>query len=247
MPPPQLHRIVVVVGATSAIAAAAWPAEAQTPPTTPTLVAALPCFSPSSGSKLTGEGWTPGGKVHLSGTYGSGEPALDHDLTADDAGRITLLSRVPDDDLSTSNVTVTAEDMTRAAAGIPVDQRQATTSFKFTWSGAFYRPWNTDGPAIGHPGRVHILEASGYLTGNLTKVLYAHYIRLIRGRLYVETVRVGRLSGPCMGVKVRFREFNFRPVPRGTYQVSFDTNPYSDETNVDSAGYSRVKVRTRIK
>jgi len=119
-------------------------------------------------------------------------------------------------------VRVTAEDVTRAAAGAPVEQRQAATSFKITWYGPFYRPWNTNSAAIGRPGRIRTLEASGYLSGNLTKVLYAHYIR---GGGQVKTVRVGRLHGQCGGLKVRFREFNFRPVPRGTYQVTFDKDP----------------------
>lgn len=225
------------------LAAAALPASAQSPPPAPTLVTARPCFSPVTGSQLTGEGWTPGGTVHLSGTYGSGETALDLDLKADGEGRIRFSSDVPDDVIDTRSVRATAEDLTRAAAGAPVEQRQANTRFKLTWHGPFYRPWNTNGPAIGRPGRVRTLEASGYLSGNLTKVLYAHYIR----GYSVRTVRVGRLRGACGGLKVRFREFNFRPVPRGTYHVTFDTDPFSDDNVFDSPGYERVKVRTRAK
>jgi hypothetical protein len=209
----------------------------------PTLVPAQPCFSPATNSELTGEGWTPGGTVHLTGTYGSGGPALDLDVTADSSGRIRFESEVPDDAAVTRAVRVTAEDVTRAAAGARVEQRQASTTFKITWYGPFYRPWNTNGPAIGHPGRVRTLEASGYLSEHLPAVLYAHYIHAGRR---VKTVRVGRLHGQCGGLKVRFREFNFRPVPRGTYQVTFDTDPFSDDNIFDSPGYLQVKVRTRV-
>ena len=134
----------------------------------------------------------------------------------------------------------------RAAAGAPLEQRQASTRFKLTWFGSFYRPWNTDGPAVGRPGRVRTLQASGYVRGNLTKVLYVHYIRLTGSRK-VTTVRVGRLRGSCGALKVRFREFNFRPVPRGTYRVTFDTNPASDDNVYDSPGYDRVKISRRVR
>ena len=219
-------------------------AQAEGQMSAPTLVSSRPCFSPVTGSELTGEGWTPNGTVHLSGTYSSGEPALDLDVVADSAGRIRFTSRVPDDEAVTSSIRVTAEDPARTAAGAPLEQRQASTSFKITWYGPFYSPWNTTGPAVGRPGRVRTIEASGYLTGKLTSVLYAHYIR---PNGTVKTVRVGRLSGACGGLKKRFREFDFRPVAAGTYRVTFDTSPFSDDNVFDAPGYARVKVRRRVR
>ena len=216
-------------------------AEGQAP--APTLVSTMPCFSLASGSELTGEGWTPNGIVHLSGTYASGEPALDLDLTADGAGKIRFTSAVPNDAARTKTIRVTAEDRARTAAGAPLEQRQASTSFKLTWYGPFYSPWNTDKAAIGRPGRVRTIEASGYLGRNLTKDLYAHYLR---PNGTVKTVRVGRLSGVCGGLKKRFREFDFRPVAAGTYAVTFDTNPFSDDNVYDAPGFARVKIRRRV-
>ena len=230
------------------IVAAAWPAHAQTPPPptpAPTLVSARACFSPITGAQLTGQGWTPGGIVKLTGTYSTGEPARDFEATADAAGAIRFesgLDYVP----VTRTVTVTAEDRTRVAAGAPLEQRQASVTFKLTWYGPFYAPWNTDGAAIGRPGRVRNIEASGYLEGNLTDTLYAHYIRLT-GREQVKTVKVGKLAGACGGLKKRFREFAFRPVARGTYRVTFDTDPFSDDNVYDAPGYERVKVRRRVR
>ena len=222
----------------------AFPANAQTPTPSPTLVSSQPCFSPVADAELTGEGWTPGGKVHLGATYASGETALDLELVADGNGRISFGAAVPDDAAVTRKVHAEADDLTREAAGAPVEQRRATTDFKLTWFGPFYRPWNTNGPAVGRPGRVRMLKASGYLGPNLTKVLYAHYIHLKSER--VKTVRVGHLHGACKGLKVRFREFNFRPVRRGTYVVTFDTDPFSDDNVYDSPGYRRVKIRKRV-
>jgi len=226
------------------VVAAALPAQAQTPAPAPTLASSRPCFSPATGAELTGAGWTPGGKVQLSATYSSGATALDVELVADGNGRITFDSAVPDSAAVTDILHATADDLAREAAGAPAEQRQASTDFQITWFGPFYRPWNTRGPAIGRPGRVRTLEASGYLSRTLTSVLYAHYIHLKSER--VKTVRVGRLRGACRGLKVRFREFNFRPVRRGTYMVTFDTNPFSDDNIYDSPGYRRVKIRRRV-
>lgn len=91
---------------------------------------------------------------------------------------------------------------------------------------------------------MHTIEASGYLKGNLT----SGPVRPVHPRpnRTVKTVRVGRLSGACRGLKKRFRAFDFRPVAAGTYRVTFDTNPFSDDNVADSPGYRRVKVRRRI-
>ena len=215
-------------------------AEVQAP--APTLVSALPCFSAATGSELTGEGWTPNGTVHLRGTYASGEPALDLDLTADAEGRIRFTSAVPNDTARTKTIRVIAEDRARTTAGAPLKQRQATTSFKLTWYGPFYAPWNRKG-AVARPGRVRIIEASGYIGRHLGKFLYAHYIRPSGT---VKSVRVGRLSGVCGGLKKRFREFDFRPVAAGTYIVTFNTTPFAGDTAYDAPGFAAVKVRRRV-
>jgi len=152
---------------------------------------------------------------------------------------------VPDEEARTYEIFATAEDLTRRGAGAPAEQRVATTEFKLTWWGPFYRPWNTrSGAAIGRPGRRRTLEASGYLDGRLTNVLYAHYVHLATERH--TTVRVGRLRGSCGGLRVRFKEFDFRPVRRGTYTVRFDTSPFFSDNVYDSPGYRRVKVRKRV-
>ena len=236
-------RAVVASATATLLAAATVISDAHTATTpTPTLVSALPCFSPLTNSELTGEGWTPGGQVRLRGRYVSGTSgeALDVTVVADAAGRIKFNSSVPDESALRVGVEVTAEDVVRVAAGAPVHERQARTRFTLSWHGPFYRRWNTEGPARGRPGRVGTLEASGYID-DVTSVLYAHYLRV--GRSGFRTVRVGRLRGPCGSLRVRFREFDFRPVPRGTYRVFFDTLPVASDNTFDSPGYRRVVVR----
>jgi len=200
---------------------------------TPTLESALPCVSPTTGSQLTGTGYTPNGQVRLRGRYlPAGRPALDHTVTADVNGRITFTSGVPNDDASRVKIEVTAEDVTHP-------ELRATVGFTMSWFGPFFRPWNTSKAAPGRPGRTSQIEASGYVEES-GSVLYAHYV--LRDE-HVATVRVGRLTGPCGALKRLFRQFAFKPIPRGTYSVYFDTMPLFSDNTYESPGYRRVVVR----
>src|SRR4051794_11225149 len=198
----------------------------------PTLKATLPCASPLTGQQLTGSGWTSGGQVHLTGReLPSGTDALDTTVTADVDGAIEISSAVPADAAVRRTLEVTAQDVAHP-------ELTATTRFKLTWWGPFIRPWNTDGPAIGHPGRLILIDVSGYI--GEPRVLYAHYV--LRGE-QAAVVRVGRLRGPCASLKRRVRQFPFKPVRRGTYSVYFDTTPQFSDSTFDSPGYNRVVVR----
>ena len=199
----------------------------------PTLETSSPCASSATGVQLTGTGWTPSGQVRLRGRYvASGADALDHTVTADVNGRIEFSSGLPNSDARRWRVEVTAEDVARP-------ELRASAAFTLSWFGPFFRPWNTDGAARGRPGKVSQIEASGYIeeTG---RSLYAHYV--LRGE-HVATVRVGRLSGPCGSLKRRFRQFAFKPVPRGTYSVYFDTTSLFSDSTLDAPSYRRVIVR----
>ena len=65
---------------------------------------------------------------------------------------------------------------------------------------------------------------------------------MLRGEA-VKSVRVGRLTGPCGALKKRFRQFAFKPVPKGTYTVYFDVYPAFGGLSEDSPRYKRVVVR----
>jgi hypothetical protein len=199
----------------------------------PTLVSPSPCVSAATGSVLTGTGWTPNGQVRLTGHYvDDGSPALDHTVQADAEGRITFTSGVPNDDARRLRVRITAQDVARV-------ELRASVDLTLSWFGPFFRPWNTDGPARGRPGKVSRIEASGYV-GQSGRTLYAHYV--LRDE-HVATTRVGRLRGPCGALTRSFRQFAFRPVPRGTYSVFFDTRRRFADASFDAPGYRRVRVR----
>jgi hypothetical protein len=215
---------------TSSLAALAL-AGAQAP--APTLESSLPCFSAATGAQLTGTGYTPNGQVRLLGQYVSdARQALDQTVTADVNGRIEFSSGLANETARRLRVEVTAEDVANPAL-------RATVHFTLSWFGPFFRPWNTDGPARGRPGKSSVIEASGYIN-EIGEDLYAHYV--LRER-HVATVRVGRLTGPCGALKKRFRQFAFKKVRRGTYSVYFDTMPFFSDNTFESPGYRRVVVR----
>jgi hypothetical protein len=240
---PSRRPLIIIACAGVLAGAAPQSAAAQTP--APTLASARPCVSAAVGHELTGTGWTPGGQVRVRGRYvlGAEEAEAFHEtVRADDAGRIAFGAGVPDGEAITVTTVVTAEDLARTVAGAPAEQRIAGTRYRATFHGVFYRPWNTDGPATGRPGRVATIEAMGFIgPARLTDTLYAHYHRT--GDTRWRTVRVGRLRGACGGLRARFREFPWRRPKRGTYTVRFDTSPVASDATWDSGGYARVRVR----
>jgi hypothetical protein len=74
------------------------------------------------------------------------------------------------------------------------------------------------------------------------KRLWAHYV--LRGKL-VKTVALGALTGPCGDLTKTIRQFPFRPVPAGTYQVYFQGQKAFDK-RAAWLRYPRVKVTTPV-
>lgn len=221
-------------------------AQASVPSPTPTLKSTRPCVSASVGHELTGTGWTPDGLVRVRGRYIVGKSsgkAFDRKVRADAEGRIHFTANVPDAEAITVRTEVTAEDVSRTAAGDPVEERTARTRYRATFYGVFYRPWNTDAPAKGRPGRAATIEAMGWIGPqvHLTGTLYAHYARLGDDPRW-RTFRVGRLTGACRSFKGRFREFPWKQPKPGIYTVRFDTMPRASDSTWDSIGYRRVRV-----
>lgn len=189
----------------AALLALAAPASATA---APALELDRPCYARFTHIGLTGSGFTPGGPVEVTGTYPDGALAGRFELTAGQAGTITSIAETPEIESVRSALTIGARDVSTSAS--------ASVVARLSWFGAYYRPWNTDGPARGWPGRVRRLAADGFITG--PRVLYVHY--RLRGKV-VRTLRVGRLSGPCGSLRARFREFDFKGVRPGTYRVRF--------------------------
>jgi hypothetical protein len=85
-----------------------------------------------------------------------------------------------------------------------------------------------------------LLDVGGF-THDIGKTLYMHYVR--HGRA-VHTQRLGTIKGPCGTFTRHIREFDFRPVPAGTYAIRFSTRAVF-RARVDALGYDAVVIRRR--
>ena len=205
----------------------------------PTLNADRQCYVENQPAELTGSGYTPNGEVVLSfgvlvGSSMVPEPFGALSTTADAAGNISLLLRTPElasrDDV-VETVVAAATDQQQAAQGVPP---LVTTQWSISLFDAFVGAWE-GGRA--HPRETTTFYAFGFgAVGG--KTLYAHY--LLGGKLR-KTVTIGRLTGRCGNLRIRMREFPFRPVPAGVWRVEIDasrTYPNSSPAFV----YRKVRV-----
>jgi hypothetical protein len=231
--------IVVLVVGGSAIVATAYAA--------PTVVADRSCYSLLTPVTLTGDGFTAGGDLLVGGTVrypdGATAEALTVPAVADAQGHLEGMFGLPQIDYRRLTFTATVSDLSRIAQGAPVAEQSASTMFTVVPFGAYFRPWNTDGPARARPGRRARLEVDGYIA-TASRTLYVHYVR--HGRL-VKTQRVGRLDRECGSLTTRFEQFAFHPVKPGRYRVIFDTTRRWPNEDAWS-GYRQVVVseaRTR--
>src|SRR4051794_2321014 len=104
--------VLAVAAASLAAGASAARAQAPPPPTAPTLASALPCYSTLAHVELTGDGWTPSGRVRLQARYVNDGSAFDSTVTADAAGHISFVIAAPTFSAlgaNTDPVSVTAE------------------------------------------------------------------------------------------------------------------------------------------
>lgn len=210
----------------------------------PTVVADRACYSSITPLLMRGAGFTPGGPVDVSARWSSkrgyGGPAAEYTVTADRSGAFVDEEALPDIDTDSLRLTITMRDRTRAGQGAAISEQYASTAVTVAYFGAFFRPWNTDGPARGRPGTADVLDASGFI-GARSRTLFIHYLR--SGRL-IETLRVGWLAGACAVLSTRLRQFDFQPVPPGSYSIRFDTTRTWPSGDMWS-GYRSVVVGRR--
>jgi hypothetical protein len=212
---------------TALLASAATPALAGGPPT---IHVDKPCYVEGQAQRLTGSGYPPNGTVTLdyreSGPNGSN--SLGAELDVDGAGNIA--GRMTTPDLASSDDTQETVDLTAASGDSP----GASVSFKASILDAYVGPWESH---KGNPRKRATFYGFGFgAIGG--KKLYAHYI--LRGKLR-KTVAIGHVSGACGDVKKAMRQFPFRPVPAGSYNIKLDaTRKWPNKSQ--GFTYRRVKV-----
>lgn len=201
----------------------------------PTLSVDRPCYTPGEAIHTTGGGYTPASQVDMSlnvlSRGGTRFYFLRDPLTPDDSGNISATLRAPD--LSLRDDTV--EDVALAAYEEPGDENSPFGSafFKLSTFDILVAPWDRQKV---DPKKATTFRAYGF--EGLGPVLYAHYF--LRGKLK-KTVRIGALTGACGNLSKKMKQFPFRPVPAGDWQIKFDTSrAYSPQA--DGIRYPHVKV-----
>ncbi len=194
----------------------------------PTLAVDRACYAEREAIHFTGNGYTPSGAVVLllsslpsfNGRIGT------YPATADSTGAILDWFTAPKfSDFGAKppryTLSITANDQAKLGPtgpiGPPEDTFALTQVTVSIWD-AVVKPWDTVGPARGHPKHRVTLAAHGWTS--LGSTLYGHYMRA--GHLQ-QTVKIGSLKAPCGDLTTTMREFPFRPVPAGRYRIVFDT------------------------
>jgi hypothetical protein len=166
------------------------------------------CYRTNQTVRMSGNGYSPSGKVNISldgGAFGA--------LPTNATGAFSGVFRAPPplaDPTSVRKASLTTTDNTDPTL-------TATTAFQVVHTNV------TVSPAVVTSGKV-TYSALGFTSG---AKLYIHYI--LHGKLVV-TKKLGKLTGPCSSLQKKVRMFMFRPVKPGNYTLVFDTSkPYSSK------------------
>jgi hypothetical protein len=160
------------------------------------------CYRTNQTVHMSGNGYSPSGKVNISldgGAFGS--------LPTNANGAFSGVFRAPPplpEPTSVRNASLTTTDNADPTL-------TATTKFQIVHTNVNVNP------AVVTPGKV-TYSALGFTSGNK---LYIHYV--LRGKLVV-TKKLGKLTGPCSSLQKKVRMFMFRPVKPGNYTLVFDTS-----------------------
>jgi hypothetical protein len=224
--------------------AAAFALHTGTAAANPILTTDKPCYTPGEDITFNGTGYTPSGNVSflfsLHGPKGNNILGARTPAVADAAGGIHYVVRAPDlasSDDTEEDLFTTANDETRLAPpNVPDANSFGAAQAKLSLWDVWADPWD-NGPAA--PRKPMKIQAFGF---EPAKRLWAHYV--LHGKV-VKTVALGALKGPCGDLTKTIRQFPFRPVPAGTYQVYFEGQKVFDK-HVASIRYPKVKVTTPI-
>lgn len=202
----------------------------------PTLELDRACYMPGQTMTVTGGGYRPNGDVMV--TFGwEGRHGRDSgwiDTRADANGEIFARLDAPglasSRDLFEDGVAL-GSNLQREGEP-PLDPSNAV-SFGLSELAVLNRDWGANRV---DPRRRSTFSFRGFQAAG--PVVYAHYVR--RGRL-VKTVRMGATRGPCGDLRVRIRQFPFRPVPAGSYTVVFD-GARAWPNSTDGVRWPRIRV-----
>jgi hypothetical protein len=201
----------------AACAVAAGTAQAQTQPT---LSVDRECYWPGDTVRFTGQGFPAGSVMMLfTRTIGSDFSIIGgYEATADAAG--ALLEEVEAPGLSSEHAA--RETVSVAAYTEGSDGPAAGVEFELARFGVSVADWERN---VIRPRRRTLFEVHGAVM-NVGQTVYVHYSRARRA---VQTVRLGRLAGPCGDAGRTMRQFPFRPRP-GVYKVGFSLERRFDPT-----------------
>jgi hypothetical protein len=224
--------------------AAVFALHAGTAAATPTLTVDKPCYTSGEDITFNGGGYTPSGNVgflfSLKGPKGSNILGFRPPAVADTAGGIHYVARAPDlasSDDTEEDLFATANDETRLAPpNVPDANSFGAAQAKLSVWDVSADPWDS---GLAAPLKRMKIRAFGF---EPAKRLWAHYV--LHGKV-VKTVALGALQGPCGDLTKTIRQFPFRPVPAGTYQVYFEGQKVFDKHGA-WIRYRKVKVTTPI-
>jgi hypothetical protein len=192
----------------AACAAVTGTAQAQT---ATTLSVDRPCYWPGQAVHFTGQGYEPGTVLMMASRHVGTDLSIigTQEATADAAGLLDEQINAPD--LSSDDVN--RETILVDAYSGDADAPSAQVQFQLARFGVSVPDWDR---GLLRPRRRTVFEVHGALM-NIGDVVYVHYSR---ARRPVETMRLGRLEGPCGDVSRTMRQFPFRPRP-GVYKIGF--------------------------
>jgi hypothetical protein len=189
-----------------------------------------PCYVEGQAQRITGGGYPPNDRVQVDyrefGPNGGDE--FGTSLDADGAGNIAARMKTPD--LGSNDDTQETVELT-AVSG---DDQGASIRFKASILDAYVGPWESH---KGNPRKRTTFYGYGF-GANGGKKLYAHYV--LRGKLR-KTVAIGKVHGVCGDVTKKARQFPFRPVPAGSYNIKLDASTRWPN-NSEGYTYKQVKV-----
>jgi hypothetical protein len=208
----HLYQPALVLAAAFLTCAAT--AAAQTTPSGPAVAFDRSCYAPGDAITEHGQGFSPGGDVLETVSLLSDlnpVATLNAQQTADASGNFTAMLRAPRLAKASDRSEIALSAFTDQATGSPTGP--SVTQWTLSAWDMKITQWRN---RIADPSKSMSIDTYGWTTAGSN--LYAHYFR---GTTRVKTVKIGALTGECGNLKRRVRQFPFKRVKAGRWQVLF--------------------------